>query len=283
MEIKFTDVGFFYNHNSSIEKKVLTNINTEIKNGKITSIIGRSGSGKTTLVEMIDVLKKPTYGSVKIDDFIITNKTKKIKNINKLRSDIGFIFQFPEEQFFNMTVYDEISFAMKSLKNKSKNIEKKVIDSLKMVGLSKDYLYKNPFSLSSGEKRKIAIASIISYNPKTLIFDEPTIGLDSVSKKNFIQLLRTLKTKYKKTIILISHDIELVHLLSDHVILINNGKVILEGDKYTVFKDDISLKKCGILAPNAIRFSKIVYGKTGKNIGYRDDINDIIKDVYRNA
>ena len=283
MEIKFNDVDFIYNKNTEIANKVLSNINLEIEESKITSIIGRSGSGKTTLVEMINLLKKPNSGTITVDKFEINNKTKKIKNVNDLRKNIGLIFQFPEEQFFNMTVYDEISFGLKSLNVKHKNLEKKILDSLKMVGLDKEYLYKNPFTLSNGEKRKIAIASILIYNPKILIFDEPTIGLDSLSKKNLIQLIRTLKMKYKKTIIIISHDIEIVHQISDRVILMNNGEIILNSDKYSVFKNDKILKKCGITQPKAIQFTNLVYKKTGKKIGYRDDINDIIKDVYRNV
>ena len=133
---------------------VLKNINLDIKEGKISSIIGRSGSGKSTLVEMINALNIPSKGEVKINDFIITNKSKRIKNINDLRVNIGLIFQFPEEQFFNMTVYDEISFGMKYFNYKTKDIEKRVKDSLKMVGLNQNYINRNPFTLSNGEKRK---------------------------------------------------------------------------------------------------------------------------------
>ena len=154
MEIKFNNVYFSYNKNTPIENEVLKNINLDIKEGKISSIIGRSGSGKSTLVEMINALNIPSKGEVKINDFIITNKSKRIKNINDLRVNIGLIFQFPEEQFFNMTVYDEISFGMKYFNYKTKDIEKRVKDSLKMVGLNQNYINRNPFTLSNGEKKK---------------------------------------------------------------------------------------------------------------------------------
>lgn len=284
MEIKFNNVFFSYNKNTALEHEVLKNINIDIKEGKISSIIGRSGSGKSTLVEMINALNIPTSGEIKINDFVITNKSnKKIKNINDLRVNVGLIFQFPEEQFFNMTVFDEISFGMKYFNYKTKDIEKRIRDSLKMVGLGEEYINRNPFTLSNGEKRKVAIASILAFNPDVLIFDEPTIGLDSISKKNLIQLFRNLKSKYKKTIIIVSHDNELIHKISDHIYVLNDGKIILEGDKYSVFKNEKVLKECGIKVPNEIEFSNLVYKKTGIKIGYRDDINDIIKDVYRNA
>jgi energy-coupling factor transport system ATP-binding protein len=283
MEIKFNDVSFSYHLKTPLEKEVLKNIDLEIKNGKITGIIGKSGSGKSTMIQLINALNFPTKGNLEVGTFVIDSKKKKIKKINELRVNIGLIFQFPEEQFFNMTVFDEISFGMKYFKFKTEDIEKRIINALKMVGLNKDYLYRNPFTLSSGEKRKIANASILAYNPSILILDEPTIGLDSISKKKLLELIRTLKNRYKKTIILVSHDVDLVHQISDQILVLSEGKIVLSGNKYDVFKHEIELKKYGIKLPKAIEFSNLVYKKTGKKIGYRDDINDILKDVYRNA
>ncbi len=284
MEVNFEHVDFIYNKKTKLNNKVLDDVNLKIEEGKITSIIGKSGSGKTTLVELINALNIPDEGKIKVGEFEFDKKTiKKIKNINDLRVNVGLLFQFPEDQFFNMTVFDEISFGMKYFKNLSANVEKKVFAALKMVGLNDDYLYKNPFKLSNGEKRKIAIASVLSYNPNILILDEPTIGLDSISKRNLILLLRNLKTKYNKTIILISHDIEMVHQLSDHIILMNKGKVILEGNKFEVFKQVDVLKENGIAVPKIIEFSNLVKEKKGVNIGLRDDINDLLKDIYRHA
>jgi energy-coupling factor transport system ATP-binding protein len=283
MEIKFNNVSFSYNVKSPLEKEVLKDINIEIENGKITGLIGKSGSGKSTMVQLINALNFPTKGNLEVGTFIIDSKKRKIKKVNDLRVNIGLIFQFPEEQFFNMTVFDEISFGMKYFKFKTADIEKRVVNALKMVGLNKDYLYRNPFTLSSGEKRKIAIASILAYNPSIIILDEPTIGLDSISKKKLVELIRTLKNRYKKTIILVSHDVDLIHQISDKIIVLNDGKVVLDGNKYDVFKHEAELKKYGIKLPKAIEFSNLVYKKTGKKIGYRDDINDILKDVYRNA
>ncbi len=282
MEIKFNNVDYIYNKNSSIKNKVIDNINVSFKEGEITSIIGRSGSGKTTMAELMNALIFPSNGTIEIGSYLLNSKgIKNNKKINNLRVNVGLVFQFPEEQFFNMTVKDEISFGMKYFNYKTKDIDKRVSDALKMVGLGDDYLGRNPFTLSNGEKRKVAIASIIAFNPKVIILDEPTIGLDSSSKKNLLQLIRKLKQRLNKTIVLISHDIELVHQVSDYVIVLDNGNVIAEGDKYTVFKQEEMLKEYGIVVPKIIEFSNKVLDKKGIKIGYRDEINDLIKDIYR--
>ena len=282
MEIKFNNVDYIYNKNLSIKNKVIDNINVSFKEGEITSIIGRSGSGKTTMAELMNALIFPSNGTIEIGSYLLNSKgIKNNKKINNLRVNVGLVFQFPEEQFFNMTVKDEISFGMKYFNYKTKDIDKRVSDALKMVGLDDDYLGRNPFTLSNGEKRKVAIASIIAFNPKVIILGEPTIGLDSSSKKNLLQLIRKLKQRLNKTIVLISHDIELVHQVSDYVIVLDNGNVIAEGDKYTVFKQEEMLKEYGIVVPKIIEFSNKVLDKKGIKIGYRDEINDLIKDIYR--
>lgn len=282
MEIKFNDVNYIYNKNSSIKNEVLKNINVKFSEGEITSIIGRSGSGKTTIAELMNALLYPSEGNINIGSYLLTSRgIKNNKKINNLRVNVGLVFQFPEEQFFNMTVKEEISFGMKYFNYKTKDIDKRVSDALKMVGLDDNYLERNPFTLSNGEKRKVAIASIIAFNPKVIILDEPTIGLDSISKKNLLQLIRKLKQRLNKTIILISHDIELVHQVSDYVIVLDKGNVITEGDKYSVFKQEEMLKKYGIKVPKIIEFSNKVLDKKGIKIGYRDEMNDLIKDIYR--
>lgn len=276
MEVRFENISFSYNINTPIEKKVLKNINLLIKDNKITSIIGKSGSGKSTIAELIDLLLIPSSGKIFLDNEEIKNS-----QIKKIRKDIGIVFQFPEEQFFNLTVEEEISFGLKYFKYKNDDIRKRVLDSLIMVGLDETYLNRNPFTLSNGEMRKVAIASTLALNPKVIIFDEPTIGLDENSKKNYIQLIRKLKNRYKKTIVLISHDLDLVHILSDYIYVINDGKVYMEGSKYDVFKRQEELEKINIKAPKIMEFSNIVKNKKGIKIGYRDNINDLIKDIYR--
>ena len=161
MEIKFNNVSYTYNPNSPIKKKALSNIDLAIKEKQINGIIGRSGSGKTTLVELLNALLIPTSGNIKVDEFII-QKDKKIVNVNNLRVNIGLVFQFPEEQFFNLKVKDEIKFGMKYFDIKADEIDNRCIEALNMVGLDDSYLNRDTFKLSSGEMRKVAIASVLA-------------------------------------------------------------------------------------------------------------------------
>src|SRR5574344_769522 len=280
MEIKYDKVNYIYNENTPLKKVALKDINLVIEDSKINAIIGTSGSGKTTLIEMINSLLVPTKGSVTVDSDIISRQST-IKNINVLRRKVGIVFQFPEEQFFNLTVKKEIEFGLLSFNYRTNELDKRVSDALKMVGLDDSYLERDPFKLSNGEQRKVAIASILAYNPKTIIFDEPTVGLDFESKKNLIKLIRMLKNRYNKTIVIISHDIDLVHLIADNVIVMNNGSVVTTGNKYDVFTNQKILDICGIKMPKVIELSYKVLQQKGIKMGYRDDINDLLKDIYR--
>lgn len=280
MEIKFSNVDYSYQKINFIDNEVLKNINIKFKKGKINGIIGKNGSGKTTLIQLINNLLIPTKGLINIDNYLIQSN-KRLENVNELRFNIGMIFQFPEEQFFNNTVYDELAIILKFYDYKLDQIEKRVYDVLKMVELSTDYLGRNPMTLSNGEKRKLAVASALIINPKVLILDEPTIGLDDKSKKDLIKLLRLLKNRYKKTIIIVSHDVDLLHELVDYIYVLNNKEIVLEGTKYDVFKQVKLLKKYGLSVPKIIEFEDKVLTKKKIKLGYRDDIKDLIKDIYR--
>ena len=280
MEIKLEQVSFTYQPNTPLEKEVLKNVNLTIPSDKITGIIGKCGSGKTTLIQLFNGLLKPTSGVIRIGDFIL-EPNKKIKNINELRFQVGMVFQFPEEQFFHTTVEAEIGFAIDQFQYRVKEKKKRILESLIMVGLDESYLKRDPFTLSSGEKRKVAIASILVFNPKLIIFDEPTVGLDEMSKKNFLKMIRILKKRYHKTIIVVTHDIEFLHKFVDHVVVLHHGKIALEGTKYEVFKEEAKLKRYGINVPQIMKFSNKVLKKKNIKIGYRDEMNDLIKDIYR--
>lgn len=282
MEIKYNKVGYTYNAKTSIKKVALKNIDLAIQENKINAIIGKSGSGKTTLIEMMNSLLIPTKGYVNVDEDVIKEKGK-IKNINMLRRKIGIVFQFPEEQFFNLTVKKEIEFGLLNFNYRTDQMDKRISDALKMVGLDDSYLERDPFKLSNGEQRKIAIASVLAFNPKVIVFDEPTIGLDYESKKNLIKLIRMLKTRYNKTIVIISHDIDLIHTISDYVILLDKGELILAGPKYDILGNPEALAYYNIKMPKVVEFSYKVLKDKGIKMGYRDDINDLLKDIYRYA
>lgn len=280
MEIKFCNVGYIYNKDTNFSNSILNGIDFNFKKGKVYSIVGKSGSGKTTILELINGLIIPTSGHIDIGNFKF-EENKRIRNINDLRVKIGLVFQFPEEQFFCNTVKKEIEFGISSFKYKISSIEKRIVDSLIMVGLDESYLNRDPLTLSHGEMRLVAIASILIFNPSIIMLDEPTIGLDAPSKKNLIRLIKMLKTRYNKTIIVVSHDTDLLLKISDEVSVLEDGKIVLTGDKYEVFSNEKILKRNNIKVPNLIKFSNLVKKKKNIKIGYRDEINDLIKDIYR--
>lgn len=280
MEIKFCDVSFAYNSSTSICHNVLDNINVVFESGNIYGVIGKSGSGKTTLLQMINGLLLPTSGKIMVGKYKLQNNSK-LKNINQLRSNIGFVFQFPEEQFFCSTVREEIQYAMKNFNIKVNILDKQTSDALKMVGLNDEYLDYNPFTLSHGEMRKVALASVLAYNPKIIILDEPTVGIDDNGKKNLAKIIRNLKLRYKKTVIIVSHDTDFLLKITDQVILLDQGRIALSGDKYSVLSNEKLLKDCNVKVPDILAFSNLVKRKKNIKIGYRDDINDLIKDIYR--
>ena len=279
MEIEFNNVDFKYKKINYLEKEILKNINIKFIEGKISAIIGKSGSGKTTLVELINNLLLPTSGNIKVGNYLLTDKRN--KDELKLRCDVSLLFQFPEEQFFTNTVKDELETILKLSNYKLNEINKRVTDSIKMVGLNENYLYCSPFKLSRGELRKVALAASLLLNPKVLILDEPTIGLDSKSKKDLIKLIRMLKNRYNKTIIIVSHDMDFIHQIVDYIYVLNDKQIVLEGTKYEVFKEEKKLKEYNIKVPKIIEFENKVKEKKNIKIGYRDDINDLIKDIYR--
>lgn len=267
MEIKLENICY---------KNIIKNVNLNIKQNSIFAIMGKSGSGKTTLSEIIDLLTFPDSGNITFDKDLIGKDNFKMN-----KSNIGLVFQFPEEQFFCNTVEKEIEFGLNYLNKDINQIKKRVKDSLLMVGLDDSYLKRNIVSLSTGEKRKVAIASILAFNPNIIILDEPTIGLDEISKTNLIKILKMLKSKYNKTVIIISKDSDLVHSICDGVVIIDNGAVVLSGNKYDVFTKDVEVY--GVKKPKIIEFEQMVYKKKNIKLLYRDDINDLMKDVYRSV
>lgn len=279
MEIKMNNVSYVYHEKTPLQKEALKDISVVFDEDKIHGIIGRSGSGKTTMIELLNALILPTNGNIEVGSRIIS-KSRKIRDINQMRYKIGLVFQFPEEQFFCSTVRKEIELGMKYFKKTVANIEKHVSDALKMMELDDSYLERDPFSLSSGEMRKVAIASILAFNPKIIILDEPTIGLDFESKQNLLKILTMLKKRYHKTVIIVTHDTDLLHKIADHIIVLDHGKLVLEGNKYEVFTHP-DLTKYGIQRPKIIEFEKMVLDKKQIKLGFRDDINDLMKDVYR--
>jgi energy-coupling factor transport system ATP-binding protein len=282
MEVVFNNVSYVYNINTPIAKTVLNDISLTLESNKIHGIIGPSGSGKTTLVELINALMYPNDGQVTVGKFSLKKGMRK-DQITKLRFDVGLVFQFPEEQFFNATVKNEIAFALKHFKYKVNDIDKRVTEALKIVGLDETYIDRNPFFLSSGEKRKVAIASVLIFNPKIIVLDEPTVGLDYHGKKKLIKLIRKLKNNYNKTIIICTHDVDILYQIVDNVIVLKEGNVVLKGDKHEVLSNVALLSEHNIKGPKIAEFIYKVNQMTGIKMANFTDTKDLIKDIYRHV
>lgn len=282
MAIIINDVSYIYNESTPFEHTALKDINLTIEEEKVTGIIGRVGSGKSTFIELLNGLLIPSTGSIKIAGFDIT-KGMKSSDLQKLRRKVGLVFQSPEDQFFNPTVRQEVAFALKHYKYKNEKIYKQVLDALIMVGLDETYLEKNIFDLSAGEKRKVAIASVLVFNPKIIILDEPTVGLDYDNKRKLMLLIKKMKERYNKTIIIVSHDIDMLNVIADDIIVMDEAEVLINAPKKEVFKNKEIFEKCGISLPKIVQFKDLVATKKGIKLGEYTDIKDLIKDVYRNV
>lgn len=278
--IRFQKVSLIINKGTPLEKTILSNSTFSINENSITSFVGASNSGKTAIGELIDALISPTTGIVKIKEFF--NDGKIISDVNNLRKNIGYVFKNPYDMFFCKTVYDEIAFGAYSFKYKKDKLDERIKSALKMVDLDEEYLEKCPLDLSLGEAKKVALASIIIYNPEIIILDEITIGLQKREKDKIIRLIKLLKTKYKKTIILLTKDTDFAYPVSDEIFIMNLTKIIKKGTSEI-------LKNRELLESNNLELPKIVdvIEKCNllKNANLEDykDIKDLIKGVYRSV
>lgn len=279
MEIEFDNVSFIINKNTPLEKTILDNVSFKLEKGKINTILGASNSGKTAIADLINALIIPDSGSVKVGKFI--NDGRRIKDINELRFQTGYVFKNPFDMFFNKTVKKEIEFGMKYFKYKLDKLDVRAIDALKLVGLDESYLNMNPFDLTVVDAKKVALACAIIYNPKVLILDEFTNGLSFTDKKELTSLLKMLKNKYNKTIILLTKDTNFSYPISDTVHILKLTKLIKSGDK-SLFTDTKLLKSNNLEIPKIVAFTEKC-NKKGHDISQYTNIHDLIKGVYRDV
>ena len=206
---------------SPFEKVALNNVNLEINDGEFVALIGHTGSGKSTLIQHMNGLLRPTSGKIIIDSTDITEKNVKLSDIRK---KVGLVFQYPEYQLFEETIEKDIEFGPRNLGLDNEEITRRVKRAMNMVGLDYEtYKDKSPFDLSGGQKRRVAIAGVIAMEPKTLILDEPTAGLDPKGRDDILNQIKILHDEYKMTIIIVSHSMEDVANIAERVIVMNKG------------------------------------------------------------
>ena len=267
MSIKVENLTHIYMPGGPFEKVALDNINIEINDGEFVAIIGHTGSGKSTLIQHLNGLLKPTSGSIYIDEMDITDKDV---NLIDIRKKVGLVFQYSEYQLFEETIEKDIAYGPKNLGFSEEEVLEQVKKSMKMVGL--DYnTYKDvsPFDLSGGQKRRVAIAGVIAMNPKVLILDEPTAGLDPKGREEILAQIREFNSKYGMTVILVSHSMDDVVRVAQKVNVMNKGKVELSGEIKDVFKEVDKLESIGLGVPQVTYLMKRLR-EAGYNIS--DDI-----------
>ena len=271
MPIEFRELSYVYSKDMPYAYKALKEINLEIEEGKINAIIGETGSGKSTLVQHLNALLLPSEGELEIAGYTI-RANEKTKGLKYLRKKVGLVFQFSEYQLFEETILKDVSFGPKNFGVSEEEAIIKAKEALKLVGIDESMYEKSPLDLSGGQKRRVAIAGILAMEPEIIVLDEPTAGLDPKGSKEMIGLFRKLNKEMHKTIILVTHDNEVVYNYSDNVILLSHGEIVLNKDAREFFDDKELLDRLHILKPQIVELKELLNAK-GYKIG--NEVRDI--------
>ncbi|PUU88566.1 energy-coupling factor transporter ATPase [Halanaerobium sp.] len=245
MLIELNNVSHIYQDENNV--KALKEINLEISKGEFIGIVGHTGSGKSTLVQLFNGLIIPSSGTVKVNGKNITNEKS---NLKETRRHVGLVFQYPEHQLFEETVYQDIAFGPKNLGLKKGEIEKRVKEVMDLVGLGyEEFKDRSPFNLSGGQQRKVAIAGVLALKPDVLVLDEPSAGLDPQGRKQLAELLKYLYQELEMTVILISHRMEEIAELASRVIVMHQGEIVIDDTPVKVFSQEQELHKLSLDLP----------------------------------
>lgn len=248
MQIKFESVNHIYNANTPMERRALYNIEFDVPKGQFLAIIGHTGSGKSTLIQHMNGLLKPSSGNIKVGDKVIESDDKN-RDLREIRQHVGLVFQFPEYQLFEETIERDIIFGPMNYGVSEEEAIRRAHDVIQMVGLDIEMLGRSPFNLSGGQMRRVAIAGILAMDPDILVLDEPTAGLDPRGQFEIMEMFYKLNKEYGKTIVLVTHDMDLVAKYAEEVIVMNKGVLTIKGTPKNVFKQVDLLRTCGITLP----------------------------------
>lgn len=247
MQIKIDNVSFIYSKGLPYETKALTDVNFTCEEGDFVALIGCTGSGKTTLAELICGLAKPSEGQIFVDGIDLNDKSKEAK---EARKHIGIVFQYPEYQLFEETVLKDVMFGPRNHGIEEAECEKLAKDALALVGLTDEEYDKSPFSLSGGQKRRVAIAGVLAMEPKVLILDEPSAGLDPKGHNDILDMIQKIKVERNMTIILVSHDMNDVAEFANKIAVLKRGRLVMYGTPREVFGDKEKLTQAGLSLPS---------------------------------
>lgn len=258
--LQVKNVSYLYSKGTPFERVALSDVSVSFKRGRITGLIGHTGSGKSTLISLLNGLNKPQSGNVLLDGEDIWANPKEIA---KIRFRVGLVMQYPEYQLFDDTVISDIGFGPRNQGLSQEEIDKRVADAIRFTGIGEDLLSANPFELSGGQKRRVAIAGVLAMRPDVLVLDEPAAGLDPRGRREILGGLRSLVEELGTTVILVSHSMEDMALYCDDLVVMNSGKIFIEGTRDEVFMRAEELSSVGLDIPSV---QKIANGLIKKGI-----------------
>ena len=248
--LQIQNLSHVYSSGTPFERKALDDVSLYVDRGEFIGIIGHTGSGKSTLMQHMNGLLKPTSGKIMLDGADIwTDK----KSTRQARFRVGLVFQYPEYQLFEETVYKDIAFGPRNMKLPQKEVDRRVREAAGFVGLTEEQLQKSPFDLSGGQKRRVAIAGVIAMEPEILILDEPTAGLDPVGREEILQNIQDYRKAKNATIMMVSHSMNDMARLADRLLVMNGGRLVMDGTPDEVFRDAASLVDMGLDVPEVTR------------------------------
>ena len=244
--IRVENLTHTYGENTPFCRSAVDGVSMEIYEGEFLGVIGHTGSGKSTLIQHLNGLLKPTSGAVYLGDRDIWAEPKKIRDV---RFRVGLVFQYPEYQLFEETVYKDIAFGPKNMGLDEKEIDRRVRSALAFAGLGEDLLEKSPFDLSGGQKRRVAIAGVIAMDPEVLILDEPSAGLDPAGRRSMLENIRAYHRQKGTTVVMVSHSMDEVAENVDRIVVLANAGVVMSGTPHEVFSRAQELMDVGLNVP----------------------------------
>ncbi len=246
MSIILDKVDYVYSKGTAYEKKALNQISLKIEDGELIGVIGHTGSGKSTLIQHLNGLLRADSGGIYYNGRDIYEEDYDRK---ELRSKVGLVFQYPEHQLFETTVFADVCFGPKNLGLSRKESELRAFGALRGVGLPEEYWYRSPFELSGGQKRRAAIAGVLAMKPEVLILDEPTAGLDPLGRDEILHQIVSMHQELNMTILLVSHSMEDVAEYVNRILVMNQGSILLDGAPREVFRYRRELEEAGLSVP----------------------------------